>query len=45
MAASRTATAWVCTMSMGPGMQEGGYLSDILGGNLTATLAGFEQAR
>ena len=26
-------------------VQEGGYLSDILGTNLTATLAGFEQAR
>ena len=26
-------------------VQEGGYLSDILGTNLTATLAGFEAAR
>jgi acetoin utilization deacetylase AcuC-like enzyme len=26
-------------------VQEGGYLSDILGANLTATLAGFEEAR
>jgi hypothetical protein len=26
-------------------VQEGGYLSDILGANLTSTLAGFEQAR
>ena len=26
-------------------VQEGGYLSDILGANLTATLAGFEAAR
>ena len=26
-------------------VQEGGYLSDILGANLTSTLAGCEQAR
>jgi hypothetical protein len=26
-------------------VQEGGYLSDILGQNLTAVLAGFEEAR
>ena len=26
-------------------VQEGGYLSDILGANLTATLGGFEEAR
>ena len=26
-------------------VQEGGYLSDILGANLTAILAGFEEAR
>ena len=26
-------------------VQEGGYLSDILGANLTAVLAGFEEAR
>jgi acetoin utilization deacetylase AcuC-like enzyme len=26
-------------------VQEGGYLSDILGTNLTAALAGFEEAR
>jgi acetoin utilization deacetylase AcuC-like enzyme len=26
-------------------VQEGGYLSDILGANLTSTLAGFESAR
>jgi acetoin utilization deacetylase AcuC-like enzyme len=26
-------------------VQEGGYLSDILGTNLTVTLAGFEQGR
>ena len=26
-------------------VQEGGYLSDILGANLTSTLAGFEEAR
>jgi acetoin utilization deacetylase AcuC-like enzyme len=26
-------------------VQEGGYLSDILGANLTSVLAGFEEAR
>lgn len=26
-------------------VQEGGYLSDLLGSNLTAVLAGFEEAR
>jgi acetoin utilization deacetylase AcuC-like enzyme len=26
-------------------VQEGGYLSDILGANLTVTLGGFEEAR
>ena len=26
-------------------VQEGGYLSDILGANLTAALGGFEEAR